>query len=132
MTKAERFEDLIAWQKARELTRAIYEVTTQGGLARDLGLAGQLRRAAVSAMSNVAEGFDRDGMAEFHRFLTIAKASCGETRSLLYVALDVGYIDDATFDRLKDRTDEAARVINGLRTAVARRRDQQRSGPSRT
>ena len=126
MRKAERFEDLIAWQKARELTRAIYEVTSQGAIARDFGLAGQLQRAAVSAMSNVGEGFERDSMAEFHRFLTSAKASCGESRSLLYVALDVGYIDEDTFDRLKDRVDEAARVIIGPRSAVGRQRDQHR------
>ena len=95
------FEDLIAWQKARELTKAIYEITRQRPLATDPGLADQLRRASVSIMSNIAEGFDRGSRPEFHRFLSIATGSCGETRALLVVASDAGYLDGATFDRLK-------------------------------
>jgi len=70
MGKIERFEDLIAWQKARELTRAIYEVTRQGAFAKDFGLSGQIQRAAVSIMSNIAEGFERGGRGEFHQFLS--------------------------------------------------------------
>jgi four helix bundle protein len=89
----ERFEDLIGWQKAREVTRAVYRVMRHGTFARDLGLAGQLQRAAVSVMSNIAEGFERGSLAEFHQYLMIARASCAEVRSLLYVALDCNYID---------------------------------------
>ena len=81
MAKVERFEDLIAWQKARGLTRAIYEVTRNGDFAKDYGLSGQIQRAAVSIMSNIAEGFERGGRGEFHQFLSTAKASCAEVRS---------------------------------------------------
>jgi len=91
--KVERFEDLIAWQKARQLTSVIYRITSLSDFARDFGLRDQIRRAAVSVMSNIAEGFDRASRSEFHQFLVIAKASCAEVRSQLYVAQDVGYID---------------------------------------
>ena len=78
MSKIQRFEDLIAWQKARELTKEIYIITRQGDFAKDYGLRGQIQRAAVSIMSNVAEGFERGGRGEFQQFLSIAKASCAE------------------------------------------------------
>ncbi len=126
MRRVERFEDLIAWQKARELTREVYRVTRQGALAKDFGLTGQMQRASVSIMSNIAEGFDRSGRAEFHQFLSIAKASCAETRSLLYVALDAGYIDQVTFERLRACAEEVIRVVSGLRSAVERQRNEQR------
>jgi four helix bundle protein len=122
MSKIERFEDLIAWQKARALTRAIYEVTRQGAFAKDFGLAGQVQRAAVSVMSNVAEGFERGGRGEFHQFLSTAKASCAELRSQLYVALDVGYLDQRKFDELLRQAEEVARIIGGLRASIARQR----------
>ena len=109
--RVEYFEDLIAWQKARELTRAVYQVTKQGAFARDYGLAGQIQRAAVSIMSNIAEGFDRGGRREFHQFLSTAKASCAEVRSQLYVALDAGYLTDAQFDDLLARAREVARIV---------------------
>lgn len=88
--RVERFEDLIAWQKVRLLTAEIYRVTSQGSFARDFGLRDQICRAAVSVMSNIAEGFERNRAAEFHQYLSIAKASCGEVRSQLYVAFDAG------------------------------------------
>jgi len=88
--KIEKFEDLIAWQKARKLTRQIYKATNEGNFARDYGLKDQIRRAAVSSMSNMAEGFERGGLVEFQRFLAIAKGSCAELRTQLYVALVVG------------------------------------------
>jgi four helix bundle protein len=81
--RIERFEELIAWQKARTLSREIYEVTRRGAFARDFGLSGQIQRAAVSIMSNIAEGFERGGRGEFHQFLSTAKASCAELRSQL-------------------------------------------------
>jgi four helix bundle protein len=114
LSKVERFEDLVAWQKARDLTRAIYHVTRRGGFARDLGLARQIQRAAVSIMSNVAEGFERGGRGEFHQFLSTAKASCAEVRSHLYVALDVGYLDRTTFTDLLVKAEEVAKIVGGL------------------
>jgi four helix bundle protein len=86
---AERFEDLIAWQKARELARIVYQVSRKEAFAKDFGLASQVQRAAVSIMSNIAEGFERSNPREFHHFLVVAKASCAEVRSQLYLALDI-------------------------------------------
>jgi four helix bundle protein len=119
----QRFEDLIAWQKARVLTAEIYRSTGQGSFARDFGLRDQIQRAAVSVMSNIAEGFDRGSRAEFHQFLVIAKASCAEVRSQLYVAFDIGHVDEPEFDRLRAQTEELSRVIGGLRATVQRKRD---------
>jgi four helix bundle protein len=123
MGKIERFEDLIAWQKARELTRAIYEATRQGAFSKDYGLSGQIQRAAVSIMSNIAEGFERGGRGEFHQFLSTAKASCAEVRSQLYVALDVGYLGRTMFDRLMEQGEEVGRIIGGLRASVQRQKE---------
>jgi four helix bundle protein len=116
--KIEKFEDLIAWQKARELTRRIYEVTRQGEFQRDFSLRDQIRRASISVMSNVAEGFERGGRSEFHQFLVIAKGSCAELRSQLYVAMDVEYIDQGTFQILDALAKETSRLVGGLRAAV--------------
>ncbi|MFH1006465.1 MAG: four helix bundle protein [Candidatus Latescibacterota bacterium] len=121
--KIVEFEDLIAWQKSRALTRAIYEVTRQGAFAKDHGLRGQIQRAAVSTMSNIAEGFERGNPREFHQFLSIAKASCAELRSQLYVALDAGYLDETAFQELMRSAKETGKVIGGLRVSVERRRD---------
>ena len=123
--RVEFFEDLIAWQKARELTRAVYQVTKQGAFARDYELAGQMQRAAVSTMSNIAEGFDRGGRGQFHQFLSTAKASCAEVRSQLYVALDAGYLTQSGFDDLLARAHEVSRIVSGLRPAVERQRNAQ-------
>ena len=120
--KVHRFEDLIAWQKARVLTREIYQVTRQGDFAKDFGLRDQIQRAAVSIMSNIAEGFERGGRAEFHQFLSVAKASCAEVRSQLYVAIDVGYLDQPVFDRLLAQAEEVGRIVGGLRASVDRQR----------
>jgi four helix bundle protein len=122
MAKIERFEELIAWQKARELTRAIYGATREGAFAKDYGLSGQIQRAAVSIMSNIAEGFERGGRGEFHQFLSTAKASCAEVRSQLYVALDVAYLDQDTFDQLMQQAEEVARIIGGLRVSVQKQK----------
>ena len=118
MAGVERFEDLIAWQKARELTRGIYAATRRPGFVRDLALCGQIQRAAVSVMSNIAEGFERRGKSELPHFLSTAKASCGEVRSHLYVALDAGYLDRETFSALLDLAEEVGRVVAGLRASV--------------
>ena len=122
--KVERFEDLIAWQKARQLVSDIYRITAHGEFAKDFGLRDQIRRAAVSVMSNIAEGFDRGSRSEFHQFLVIAKASCAEVRSQLYVAQDVGYINQENFNTANNNTSELSRIIGGLRAAIQKQRDQ--------
>ena len=129
MSKIQRFEDLIAWQKARDLTRAVYETSRKGAFGKDFGLAGQIQRAAASIMSNLAEGFERGGRAEFHQFLSTAKASCAEVRSLLYVACDVGYVDKPTSENLLELAREVARIIGGLRATVERQRNANRGKP---
>lgn len=126
MTGVSRFEDLVAWQKARELTKAIYIVTRKGEFAKDWGLAGQIQRAAVSVMSNLAEGFERSGQGEFHQFLSMSKASCAEVRSQLYVAFDIDYLNEDDFGKLMALAQEVARLTGALRAAVARQRDQQK------
>jgi four helix bundle protein len=98
MSKIERFEDIEAWQVARTLVRSVYVTTGSEYFRKDWGLRDQIQRAAVSIMSNIAEGFERKSDKEFCQFLYIAKASAGELRSLLYVAFDIGYIDQKTFD----------------------------------
>ena len=86
------FEELEIWKEARKLTRAIYQLTKREKFSRDFSLRDQIQRAVVSIMSNIAEGVERDGNQEFVQFLYVAKASCGEVRSQLYVAFDQGYI----------------------------------------
>ena len=125
--RIERFEDLIAWQKARAMTREVYLSALEGRFGRDYVLSGQIRRAALSVPSNIAEGFERGGRNEFHQFLSIAKSSCAEVRSDLYVALDVGYLDDATALSMISRAEEVGRIIGGLRSAVDRQRKSTQS-----
>ncbi len=120
MGGAQRFEDLVAWQKARLLTAAIYRATSQGAFSRDYKLRDQICSAAVSIMSNIAEGFDRNRPREFHQFLSTAKGSAAEVRSQLYVALDAGFVTQAEFDTLYAQASEVSRVVNGLRSAVER------------
>jgi four helix bundle protein len=108
------FEGIECWKRARELTRQIYEVSNKGALARDFGLRDQIRRASVSVMSNIAEGYDRSGTAEFIHFLSIAKGSAAEVRCQLYVASDLGYIDQGKFNELSAVAAETGRMIGGL------------------
>ncbi|MSU57194.1 MAG: four helix bundle protein [Pedosphaera sp.] len=114
MSKIEKFEDIVAWQKARVLTKDIYTASKIGGFARDFGLRDQIQRASVSTMSNIAEGFERGGDKEFIQFLSHAKGSSGEVRSQLYVALDQGYIAPAGFDELSGQATEVSRLIAGF------------------
>jgi four helix bundle protein len=118
-----RFEDLIAWQKARALAGAVYRATNEGPFARDFGLKDQIRRAAVSAMSNLAEGYERFNPAEFCTFLRIAKASCAEVRSQLYVAFDAGHLNESRFSELLQMAEEVGRLVGGLRASVDRYRE---------
>lgn len=119
------FEDLIAWQKARELTRLVFRLTDQQPFCRRYRFCEQIQVAAVSIMNNIAEGFERNRRAEFSQFLSIAKGSCGEVRSMLYVALDAGFVDGETFAYLQSRTEEVARLIAGLRATVDRQRGEE-------
>jgi len=113
-----RFEDLIAWQKARALTRTVYTITRQKKFSRDFGLSQQIQRAAVSSMSNIAEGYERANLKEFHRFLCIAKSSCAEVRSHLYVALDLDYIAKTDFQKINSLAQEVGRITGALRVSV--------------
>ena len=124
--KIERFEDFIAWQKARKLTSNIYKISDVGKFARDFGLKDQIRRAGVSVMSNIAEGFERGRPTEFHQFLSIAKGSCAELRSQLYVALDVGYVIGDDFRALMGEAIQVGQILGGLRASVERRRNSLR------
>ena len=108
------FEDLIAWQKARELTRDIYSLSKRGAFAKDFGLVDQIRRAAVSIGSNIAEGFDRGNNKEFLVFLGIAKGSAAEVRSQLYTVFDAQYVSEDEFMSLKNQAVEISRLLNGL------------------
>lgn len=118
MQPATRFEDVIAWQKARMLTSSIYQATSTGPFAKDFGLRDQIQRASVSIMANIAEGFERRGVGEYAQFLNIAKASCAEVQSHLYIALDVKYVSPETFERLMAQAREVGRIIGALRAAV--------------
>ncbi len=100
MNKIQRFEDIIAWQKARKLTREIYACSRAGEFAKDFGLKDQVQRASVSCMSNIAEGYERGGDKEFVQFLSNSKGSCAEVKSDLYVALDQRYLTQIQFDQL--------------------------------
>jgi four helix bundle protein len=125
--KVERFEDLVAWQKARELTARVYRTSLNGRFAKDFVMCDQVRRSALSVPSNIAEGFERGGRGEFHQFLSVAKASCAELRTQIYIAADIGYIDETTRDSLLRDAEEVARIVGGLRRAVARQRAAQSS-----
>ena len=114
MAKAERFEDLEVWQAGRELVRAVYRVTERPAFAHDSSLKGQLRRAAVSAMANVAEGFERGGNKEFVHFLAMAKGSAGEVRSHLYVASDQEYVSADEQRYLAEKAVAVSRMAAGL------------------
>ena len=114
MATISKFEDIEAWQLAREMTKAIYAISNDGAFARDFGLRDQIRRASVSIMSNIAEGFERGGDKEYFQFVSIAKGSSGEVRAQLYVALDAGYIDQQTFSRLSDMATQINRMLAGL------------------
>ncbi len=114
MATIKRFEDIQAWKKARVLTKEIYLVTGAGEFSRDFGLRDQIRKASVSSMSNIAEGFERGGNKEFIQFLANAKGSTGEVRSQLYVALDARFIDQPRFDQLYQQAEETSKLIAGF------------------
>lgn len=118
--KINSFEDLLVWQKGIDLVKQIYLATESGKLGRDFGLRDQLRRAAVSIPTNVAEGFERFSRKEYLLFLNIAKGSASELRSLLRVAIEVGFIDQLSHDRLRDAALEISRYLaNQIRSLKA-------------
>ncbi|MCK4221673.1 MAG: four helix bundle protein [Dehalococcoidia bacterium] len=112
--KIERFEEIQAWQKARELVKAVYQSTNGGSFARDYSLKDQIRRASVSVMSNIAEGFARQTDKEFVQFLHVASGSAAEIQSQLYVARDLDYVSDEEFGRISGLAGETARLIMGF------------------
>ncbi len=112
--KLTRFEELEVWQKARELAHVVYQLTAHGQFSRDYGLRDQMRRAGVSIMANIAEGFSRKSNKEFNQFLFIAKSSAAELQSHAYVALDQAYIGKNDFDKLYDGLDHTSRMISNL------------------
>lgn len=114
MASFQRFEDIKAWQKARELNRQIYEITLNPQFHKDFGLRDQIRRAAVSVMANIAEGFGRKTNKEFANFLVISHGSTAETQSHLYIALDLSYISQEKFSELYRQLDEISKMTMAL------------------
>jgi four helix bundle protein len=111
---AKYFEDLDVWKEARRLTNVIYAATANGAFAKDFGLRDQMQRAAVSVMSNIAEGFERGGNQEFMQFLYIAKGSCGEVRSQLYIALDQHYVEQKQFIAMLNSLRKVSGMLGSL------------------
>ena len=118
MALIKKFEDIIAWQEARKLVASIYKLTSTGALAKDYGMRDQIQRAAVSAMTNIAEGFDCESKVEFARFLGFARRSAVEVQSLLYAAFDVGYINEQTFNAEYQQAEKTKALIGGLKHSL--------------
>ena len=114
MATFQTFDEMESWQKARELAREIYVITKQETFYKDFVLRDQIRRACVSVISNIAEGFERSGTGEFVHFLSMAKGSAGELRSQLYIAFDQKYITEETLNRLQASASEIGKMIGGL------------------
>jgi four helix bundle protein len=114
MSTFKRFEEIKAWQKARKVTRLVYQATGDARFSRDYGLRDQIQRAAVSIMANIAEGCGRRSDREFANFLNMARGSATEVQSHLYIALDLGYIEEVTFRRIYDLLEEVSRMTMAL------------------
>ena len=119
--KVQRFEELVVWRKAKDLAVEIYRLSSEGRFSRDFGLRDQIRRAAVSVMSNVAEGFERYSRAEFKHFLAVARGSASEVRCQLHLARELGYLTEASHQHLHERCTELSRLLAALRASVERR-----------
>ncbi len=113
-----RFEELRVWERSKRLCVQIYRVTGQGPFTRDIGLRDQIQRAAVSAMSNIAEGFERNSRAEFARFVNIARGSAGEVRSQVYLARELGYVNEEDCRVLLASCVEITRMLISLRKSL--------------
>jgi four helix bundle protein len=114
MSKIHRFEDIEGWQMARKLTVDVYQLTLKDAFNRDYGMKDQIRRASVSIMNNIAEGFERGSNKDFAKFLFISRGSAGEVRSLLYIARDLEYISEEEFDQGKEYCCRISGALWGL------------------
>lgn len=118
MSLITRFEEIQAWQEARKLVKMIYQLTSSGAFAKDFGLRDQIQRAAVSSMTNIAEGFDCESKKEFARFLGIARRSAVEVQSLLYAAFDTGYINETQLKEYYEQARAAKALIGGFKHSL--------------
>ncbi|BAY35235.1 S23 ribosomal protein (plasmid) [Nostoc carneum NIES-2107] len=116
--KIETFEDLRVWQRAIDLVKQVYLLTQDGNFSKDFGLRDQIRRASVSIPTNVAEGFERFSRKEYLQFLNIAKGSAGEVRSLLRVALEVGYLETSQYQELYSHAKELSSMLSNQMQAL--------------
>lgn len=116
MAKIERFEEIKAWQQAKELVLTVYQASENGQFSKDYSLRDQIRRAAVSVMSNIAEGFERGSDKDFQRFLYMAKGSAGEVRSHLFVAKELGYLTPDEFGILRSKSEDVSKSLSGFIT----------------
>ncbi len=121
MPLIERFEDIQGWQEARKLTKMIYDLTIKVEFGKDFGLRDQIRRASVSVMANIAEGFDCDSDIEFARFLGIARRSAVEVQSLLYAALDANYLNQQEFDIYYEQARKAKALVGGFKYSLIKK-----------
>lgn len=120
MAMIQRFEDIQAWQEARILVKMIYALTNKDKFSKDFGMRDQIRRASVSVMNNIAEGFDCESKAEFARFLGIARRSAVEVQSMLYAAIDVDYIDQTEFDIHYEQARKAKALVGGFKRSLTK------------
>jgi len=121
MAMIQRFEDIQAWQEARKLVKMIYALTNKDLFSKDFGMRDQIRRAAVSTMANVAEGFDCESKIEFARFLGIARRSAVEVQSILYAALDIVYINQEDFDLHYEQARKTKALIGGFKRSLTKK-----------
>ena len=124
MATIERFEDILGWQSGRELCNLVYTLTKKDSFSRDFGLRDQIRRAAISVISNIAEGYESQNNRTFIRFLYIARASSGEVRAQAYIALDQKYISQEEFDQLYTLSTQTSRRIAGFISYLEQHPDQ--------
>jgi four helix bundle protein len=120
MALIKRFEDIQAWQESRTLVKMVYALTRKEQFSKDYGMKDQIQRAAVSAMTNIAEGFDCESKAEFARFLGFARRSAVEVQSLLYTALDTNYINQTEFDAHYEQARKAKALIGGFKRSLTK------------
>ncbi len=118
MVMIQRFEDIQAWQEARKLVKMIYALTSKDLFSKDYGMRDQIQRASVSTMANIAEGFDCESKLEFARFLGIARRSAVEVQSILYAALDTGYINQQEFDLHYEQARKTKALIGGFKRSL--------------
>ncbi len=125
MSAVRRFEDLIAWQKSRQLATRVFEATGRGAISGEFALKDQMRRAAISVVSNIAEGYERHGRRDFARCVGIAKGSAGELRAQIHLATDLRLLEPAIARELLESCEEVSRILAGLRRALEAPRRQQ-------